>query len=309
MIEKKIFYLAPTDVSERSGVAIACLSYYNALKELYPGRVVLGMPEEYCVGQYADAVKIPRRKKIDALLSGCIHRYKSFMKAFLLKHHDEFAAVVINGSVHAGDMMGMMKRYGMKIIVIHHNYEREYYMQNKSFGTFGGRFPYIITHNERNAYKKADLNLYLTKQDLELISTAYGKTKAENAIISVFDPELEEYKAAKGDNTPIVAITGGMRAFQAYKSIEYFEQDYYPILSKNYPELQLVLAGRSPNPAVYAFQEHNSDKVTLIPSPPDMDEIIEKALIFLCPTCLGGGLKLHVMDGLRKGLPVFTHKV
>ena len=38
-----------------------------------------------------------------------------------------------------------------------------------------------------------------------------------------------------------------------------------------------------------------------------MNEVINKADIYLCPTRLGGGQKLRVMDGLRLGLPVLTH--
>ena len=50
-------------------------------------------------------------------------------------------------------------------------------------------------------------------------------------------------------------------------------------------------------------------RVTLIPNPEDMMSIVNGCDIFLCPTRLGGGLKLRVMDGLRAGLPVIAHQV
>ena len=53
----------------------------------------------------------------------------------------------------------------------------------------------------------------------------------------------------------------------------------------------------------------NKDRIQLIPNPEDMSEIISKCRFFLCPTNVGGGLKLRVMDGLRQGLPVIAHKV
>ena len=40
-----------------------------------------------------------------------------------------------------------------------------------------------------------------------------------------------------------------------------------------------------------------------------MDDVLQDADFYICPTELGGGLKLRVMDGLRWGLPVVTHKV
>lgn len=306
---KKILYISPADILERSGVSIACYSYYNALRVLYPGRVDLAMPDSYCIGENSNAIPIPGRRKIQILLSGCIHRYKSWLKRYLKNHHDEYSLCVLNVSVYAGDMMRMIKKYGIKTIVIHHNYEREYFMSNKTIETFKGRFPYFIVHNERNAYKQADLNLFLTQPDYETISSVYGRTKAVNYIIGVFDPEPIDYKVSKGDDKNLVAITGGFRAYQAYKSIEIFERDYFPLMKQNFPDLRLVLAGRAPAANVYEFQNKNSDRVELIPNPPDMDVIIDRASISLCPTCLGGGLKLHLMDGLRMGLPVLTHEV
>jgi len=40
-----------------------------------------------------------------------------------------------------------------------------------------------------------------------------------------------------------------------------------------------------------------------------MHAAISKANIYICPTSVGGGLKLRIMDGLKAGLPVLTHIV
>ena len=45
----------------------------------------------------------------------------------------------------------------------------------------------------------------------------------------------------------------------------------------------------------------------MIPNPESIDDIITDSDIYLCPTRLGGGIKLRVMDGLRLGIPVITH--
>ena len=38
-------------------------------------------------------------------------------------------------------------------------------------------------------------------------------------------------------------------------------------------------------------------------------DIVGQCDIFVCPTRLGGGMKLRIIDGLRCGLPVIAHKV
>ncbi len=40
-----------------------------------------------------------------------------------------------------------------------------------------------------------------------------------------------------------------------------------------------------------------------------MDEVLKKGDIYICPTNLGSGIKLRIMDGLKWGMPVLTHKV
>ena len=47
--------------------------------------------------------------------------------------------------------------------------------------------------------------------------------------------------------------------------------------------------------------------VELIPNPEDMNKVIGSGDIYICPTRVGGGLKLRIMDGLKLGLPVITH--
>ena len=47
----------------------------------------------------------------------------------------------------------------------------------------------------------------------------------------------------------------------------------------------------------------------LCPNPVDINEIVSRAHIYICPINVGGGLKLRVMDGLKMGLPILTHKV
>ena len=47
--------------------------------------------------------------------------------------------------------------------------------------------------------------------------------------------------------------------------------------------------------------------VTLVPDPFNMCDVIESGDIYVCPTRVGGGIKLRIMDGLKMGLPVITH--
>ena len=69
------------------------------------------------------------------------------------------------------------------------------------------------------------------------------------------------------------------------------------------------MAGRNPHSSILNIRDKYPKTITVVPNPKDMDAVVEQANIFFCPTCIGGGLKLRLMDGLKLGLPVLVHKV
>ena len=94
------------------------------------------------------------------MLKGQIHRNLHFIRSYLKKQHHKYEYVIINGGKYAGDMIDIIKHYGLKTVVIHHNFEREYEMDNKSILTLWGLSPYFIIRNERKAYLKSNIIVF-----------------------------------------------------------------------------------------------------------------------------------------------------
>lgn len=311
---KKILFIAISDIGKRTGGGLACLAYYNALKYLYSDRVDLAMAEECCVGEYKDSIKVKPRSivsKFNGILRGEVHRYKSFFEDYLPYKYDQYSLCVINGGVIAGDMIDLFHNYGIKVVVIHHNFEREYTIDNKTLTTLYGLTPYFVIRNERYAYLNSDANCFLTNYDIELFHHYYGHSPAYECLIGTFEPE--------NINMPLfgnchmkqknIVITGSMDSYQTIDGILDFSKKYFPLIKNLYPDWRIIIAGRNPSKQIIEFKNNYSCLVEIIPNPPIMENVIRKASIFLCPTCIGGGLKLRLMDGLRMGLPVITHKV
>lgn len=306
---KRILYLASFDINKRAGGCLASLCYYNSLCAIRPGRVDLMMGEEACVGKYKDAIKIPARKGLDYLTDISLHRGKRFITDYIRKNAGLYDICVINCSRYGGDMMKDIKKAGLKIVMIHHNYEVEFCMDNKYLITLNGRFPQLVAYYERRAYKMADANCYLTKADADLIRDAYGVCKGSNHILGVYEYEPQSYKPSSTVNNHNFVISGSLSDYQTYHSLELFEKEYFETLKEICPDLKLIITGRNPNSSIYSFQSKNPDCIEIVPNPDNIEYVIERATVFLCPTSIGGGLKLRVMDGLKKGLPVLVHKI
>ena len=100
-------------------------------------------------------------------------------------------------------------------------------------------------------------------------------------------------------------ISGTIGNVQNLDGINYFLNELYPCVPK---DMDVVIAGKNP-PAELIERLKRFGNIELIANPKDMDAVLRDCDIFLCPTRLGGGMKLRVMDGLRNGLPVIAHKV
>lgn len=313
---KKILFIAATNLHERNGGALATLAYYNALKYCYPDLIDLVLPLEYAYGKYSTAIGVPKRTKKETLFDlfhGQFHRLKRFLFQYLSKNHQLYNIAIINGGFYAGDMIKLFQLYKIKTIVIHHNYEPEYHMDNRTLPTLGGLTPYFVIRNEKMAYKNADLNAFLTSTDIELHHKHYGNGKQDPFLLGVFEPSKQDLYPGEKTTSKLkslnIIITGSLNSVQTIKGIINLKKNYYRILKDIAPKWTLIIAGRNPGQAVYNFMKSNPQKIHIIPNPEDINKIITTGKIFLCPTNVGGGLKLRLMDGLRNGLPILVHQV
>lgn len=309
MMRNRILFIAPYNLGQRHGGALATLAYYNAIKQLYGDLVDLMMPAEFATGVFSNAIGVPARSTIKAMLSGSMHRYKRFLDDYLRKNGDQYKFCVFNNGFYAGDTMRMIHHYGLRIMVIHHNFEREYAMGDKSLFTLYGRTPYLVVRNEKKAYLEADVNCFLTPEDIDLFVSYYGESRGANQLIGVFEPIETVLLHPSGYIEQKIVITGSMNTRQTMCGIEDIHRYYYSIIKTLCPDWNLVIAGRNPGHEVYDLQNENPSKIIVVPNPKNMEDITKTASIFLCPTNVGGGLKLRVMDGLRMGLPILVHKV
>lgn len=252
---------------------------------------------------------IPKLRKLIHLAIGKLHRYYNIFEENIRRIKPDI--VVFDNSKCSDKLIDIAHKYNAKVITIHHNYEYEYNRDDLK-----GIIKYITLHwikkIEGYAVKNSDLNLVLTKEDRLLLLKNYLKVDetAEFKIIGCFEyKESEIAVLADCDmtNKQRFVITGNLGAIQTDESLREWFRDYYPILKKTVPDCTLVIAGKSPSENTKTFCKENN--IILYDTPKDMFKILKDADYYICPTSLGGGLKLRIMDGFRTGLQVITHKV
>ena len=159
---------------------------------------------------------------------------------------------------------------------------------------------------ERDAYKWSDVNLFLTQQDLDKFKEVYGCCHGDNYVVGTYETtNMKCGSVEKKRNNKCIAITGALCDKQTIDGIKYFFSELYASLPEDYT---IIIAGKNPSSEIRNLCGAYKN-VILIENPLSMQSVLQKADIYVCPTNVGGGVKLRVMDGLKVGIPVIVHEV
>jgi len=243
-----------------------------------------------------------RGDKIKSILRGHIHRFHNAVCSLIKT--EKYDICVFDRNDTAGSLIKMIPNT-TKIVVIHHNYEPDYFRDNAGI-IFNTIFYNAIRKGERDAFLSSDLNIFLTKDDLQQFKDAYGANKGKNICMGVFPVKDEKIISIDSYNSyNTIIITGSLNNPQNIDAVRYFVDDLYPLIPIEY---NIIIAGQSPDDKIVKALTPLPN-VIVAPNPDDIADIVRKGTIYLCPARLGSGIKVRVLDGLRNGLPVLAHKV
>ena len=317
-MEEKVLFVSTVDPFGLGGGPQATRAFMDATIDTFGiSNVLVMIPEEVIVPpDYMDCcfIRVPHRQRLTALfemLRGLTGRFSKPVVDLLKQSEGEYKWCVFNCGRESGWAFRKLRNLNIKKITIHHNQEVEYCMDNKTLYTFWGKFPYIVKREEKNAYIFSDYNLFLTQQDKDAFAKIYGYSMAINGMIGTFDyknapivtPEVDKIKQYD------FVASGSLIQYQTVHGIMDFYNNYYAIAKEQIPELKILLTGRSPQQVILDLQKEKPGVIEVVSNPVDIHKEVSRGKIYLCPTDIGGGLKLRAMDGLKNGLPVLIHEV
>lgn len=312
MNSKRILFDSSTaDINHQGGGSLAVLAYLNAVLEIFPNKVDVITPTELNIrdGRFnsLDVDKRTTKGRNIGFLQGKFYRSADFIVDYVKKNPTKYEWIFLNGGLHSGYTISKLKKLGVKIVVFHHNYEPEYQMGSKSIISFKGRTDFWVKVWERKAYRYCTANFFISLEDKELFEKEYGK-RDNNYTIGIYEPRKVNVEKPKGGFEKSMAITCSLCAYQNILSLRRFRDKFLHVFHETLPDWELKLMGRNPSKEILDWATEYSF-VKVFPSPENIRELCSQSPVYLCQMDDGGGLKLRVMDGLRNGQPVLTHKV
>ena len=306
----KILFVNKDNPFGVGGGDFATHAYLLAFSELCNGNIDVYLRDGIKTNDSikANFIIVPERSifaRIKSLFTGHLHRNVNAVRKRLAEGV-RYDYCVFNNSKTSTGLIRQVRDLGIKTITIHHNVEPEFVRDNTPNWLHRTLLMHLVKKAERTAWQLSDYNLFLTRQDLQTFKSLYGENHSINGIIGTFEYNpMPEIKLKERDPQHLtISITGTLCLQQGIDGIRYFFDELYQYLPEG---AKVIISGRQPTEEVKALCSCHGNNVQLIPNPDDMSEVINKADIYLCPTRLGGGLKLRVMDGLRLGLPVIVH--
>jgi len=309
----RVLYIADVNMFANNGGGLCNLSCYNAVCKIFPENVDLMHAEEYIPLNYnnINIIPVPRMSNLHRgfnLIRGRIHRLNPFAIKYITKNYTKYSLCIINGGITAGDMIDKIKSLGLKTVVIHHNFETDYQIFNKTLMSFYGLMPYYIIRNEKKAFLKADINYFLTSYDKIKFYESYGLPLGLCDIIGCFETCDKQMDLNNFYSEPkTIVISGSLNFRQTTDGIIDFFKNYYSDAINLDPNIKVLITGRNPVKAILELK-NEFDNIEICINPENINSIVQRGCIYLCPISAGGGIKLRIMDGLRLGLPILTHE-
>lgn len=308
----KTLFLTNSYLHGNSGGIFATAAFINAFASISESLTVVysmkeGMEPEHINNDIVKLIPIwdkrsKPRKYLD-LCFGIVNRFQKHLFKYI--NPTDYDTVVFNNSDVSSCLIKKFKQLGLRTITIHHNYQIEYLRGDTRLLTRIPNLFWTLIY-EGQAVRNSNLNLTLTCEDIHLLTKHYGQSLFEQ--IGIF--EYSPFTNKTYPNTPRknrYVITGWLGSKQTDDSLIPWIKNYYPILKEEDPLTELTIAGKDPSPNLCSIAK--SQGIRIIASPKDMQPILDNADYYICPTDRGGGLKLRILDGLKSGLPVLTHKV
>ncbi len=264
------------------------------------------LAEHYAPCALLTVAKRPLLQRLRSVFTGEIHRFNSLAAGLLAANRYDLC--VYDKSHVAGTLISLTRRLQPEaaIVCIHHNFEPDYFKQEKVSRLFKTLFLPHIGRLEKRAYRLCDINLFLTEDDRLTFLSRYGRTDASCCVTGFFEPVEKPLPAvAVAPTHPLIAITGSLNNPQNLDGLRHFFADLAPHIPAGIP---LIVAGQKPDDEVRSLCASRPG-TELIADPDDMESIIARASLLVCPTRAGGGIKIRVTDGLRQGVPVLTSRV
>lgn len=300
------------DLSNRYDIGLACLLKDDDEQHLESFKSQLQLKDLICIPLQVDRNPITLVKSY--LGFPCLNVFRNYSTEFqnqLTEKAEEYDAILID---HYEVFQYVPRNYKGKVILHTHNAEFALWKRMGELNTN----PLVkivlkleasrVKRYEKRIIKHADL-VYTTPSDIQEYKKAGFDTEDLKITYHLGNDQLLMLDNIEFNATEKALLFMGTLSWEPnIDGMLWFIREVYPKLLKKHPELTLYILGKL---ADERLQNACKDfpNIQLCGFVKDIDQYLQKSRVFLAPLRFGSGMKVKVLEGMYRGIPMVTTSV
>jgi glycosyltransferase involved in cell wall biosynthesis len=197
-----------------------------------------------------------------------------------------------------------------KIILVEHNVEYKNINEiilyhDDLFNKYKAKFKnYALKRIELKLIDKVDYVWFISKEDFQEINNQVINCGTKSNIITPYFPYEKIISNNDIDDVKYrLIITGSMSWYPNVDGVIWFIKNVFNKLIEIDSRFELYIVGNRPSDKIKNLE---SDKIIVTGKVPSIDDYLKMSDLLVVPNKLGSGVKIKVLEGILKGIPVIV---
>ena len=197
-----------------------------------------------------------------------------------------------------------------KIVLVEHNVEYKNINEiidyhNNALNKYKTRIKnYALKRIELAFINKVDYVWFISNEDFQEINNQVNKCDLKFNIIPPYFPYEKIISDKDIDDVKYrLIITGTMSWYPNVDGVIWFIENVFNKLTEIDSRFELYIVGNRPSDKIKNLE---SDKIIVTGKVPSIDDYLKMSDLLVVPNKLGSGVKIKVLEGILKGIPVIV---
>jgi len=173
-----------------------------------------------------------------------------------------------------------------------------------------------VRRYEGRAVRSFDRTLAVSQEDrLKLLEAANDEnanesidaSRVEVVPISIDTERLQP--VPKADGAQLILAIGSMHYAPNAEGIRWFLRQVLPLVQRQLPGARVRVVGKNPPSDFLAMQNDSAGAIEVAGYLPSLTPSFEQAAVLVVPVLSGSGMRVRILEGLARGLPIVTTSV
>ena len=158
---------------------------------------------------------------------------------------------------------------------------------------------------ELNSVENSDYSLFISTKDMDVMNHLRpNKNPKKYQLLKPFFPFKQIVFSKDLENKKYnLLILGSMWWYPNIEGVKWFIKTVFPLLIEKDNRYKVYIVGNGPSKGI---QELGNEKIIFTGKVASVDEYIKDSDFLIVPTFTGGGVKIKIMEGILKGIPVIS---